>query len=101
MLAIRTETELAQVARALAGKQTLSQAERRLFSLTEVADSRLVCAAGDLILAGEDPLGECFLALRTPEVRRGAGAVYTPRSLGRLFRTAQSSPLRKQGAGSE
>lgn len=78
MLEIRTETELAQVARALAGSRSLSSAERRLVRPGIVADSRVVGAARELILAGGDPLGECFLTLRTPEVRRRAGAVYTP-----------------------
>ena len=78
MLEIATEKELALVARALVGKQALTAAERKLTSSAKVADSRVVRAATALILAGEDPLGECFLALRTPAVRRAAGAVYTP-----------------------
>jgi len=33
------------------------------------------------ILSGEDPLGESFYALRSPQVRRQDGAVYTPTAL--------------------
>jgi predicted RNA methylase len=44
-------------------------------------DSRYVRAAQELILAGEDPLGDSLLALRSQEVRRRAGAVYTPKAI--------------------
>jgi len=33
------------------------------------------------IIAGADPLGEAFYRLRSPLVRRQAGAVYTPEAL--------------------
>lgn len=78
MREIATEIELAQVARALAGKQAITSAEKRLLKPNGVADSITVKAVRQLILAGDDPLGECLLALRAPEVRRTVGAVYTP-----------------------
>lgn len=81
MLEIRTEAELALLARALAGKQVLSAAERKIVRPDVTVDSRQVRAAQDLILAGEDPLGDCLLALRSPEARRTVGAVYTPRAI--------------------
>ena len=37
--------------------------------------------ARGLIEGGEDPLGDAFLALRSPAVRRRSGAVYTPDSI--------------------
>jgi predicted RNA methylase len=81
VLEIRTEAELALVAYALAGKQALSAAERKLVRPNVAVDSRPVRAAHELILAGEDPLGDSLLALRSPEVRRNAGAVYTPKAI--------------------
>lgn len=81
LMDIRSEAELALVAHALAGRQRLSPAERKLIDLGRSADSRTVNAIREFILAGEDPLGDCFLALRTPEIRRSAGAVYTPATI--------------------
>lgn len=81
MVEIRSEAELALVACALAGRQKFTPAEHKLLNIGCAADSRTVGAFRDLILAGEDPLGECFLALRSQEVRRNAGAVYTPSAI--------------------
>jgi len=75
---IRTEAELALVAHALAARQRLTSDERKLLDAARAADSRTVSTIRDLILAGDDPLGEYFLTLRSSETRRSAGAVYTP-----------------------
>jgi adenine-specific DNA-methyltransferase len=61
------ETELAKRARPLVG--------------SVVADTR------ERIRAGQDPLGEWFTALRSPEQRRERGATYTPMSIVRAMLT--------------
>ena len=81
MREIGSEAELARLARALSGKQQITVAERRLLKTVEAVDSLTVKAVRELILAGEDPLGECLLMLRSPEERRGVGAVYTPSAI--------------------
>ncbi len=63
----------------------LSPAEADLVETAEAfggepAES-LVAQTARRILAGADPLGEEFCTLRSAEVRRGAGAVYTPAEL--------------------
>jgi hypothetical protein len=88
---IRSEAELALVAHALLGTQKLCSAERKLVDRNSAADSLIVNAVREFILAGDDPLGECFLALRSPEVRRSLGAVYTPPAIvAAMVRWAQS-----------
>ena len=67
------ERELATIANALAGR-AICAADR-----TRLRDA-LTCAV-NAIEAGDDPLGERFCRLRSPEVRRRAGAVYTPRRI--------------------
>lgn len=42
---------------------------------------RAIAVLREKIHAGEDPLGDLFAALRTPEVRRDMGATYTPPSI--------------------
>lgn len=54
----------------------LSPSELRLTSAP--LERRSARALKNLIRSGDDPLGEAFCRLRTPEVRRGDGAVYTP-----------------------
>src|SRR5262249_6195103 len=52
--------------------------EESLPSGVRALPSEMVAMLGERILANEDPLGEIFSALRTPEVRRDFGATYTP-----------------------
>ncbi len=79
---IATEAELAAVAAALAGSGAVySDGERRLIRGSKKADPSTVAAFRGLILAGDDPLGDCFVALRSSEDRRAQGAVYTPQAL--------------------
>lgn len=57
--------------------------------LIAIANELIQCdGAGDharhirkLIAMGEDPLGEIFCHIRSPELRREAGAIYTPKSI--------------------
>jgi hypothetical protein len=78
---ISSESELAHIAYALLGKQKIAPAERRLLKPLAVADSLVVKAVSELIRAGQDPLGDYLLALRSPESRRTVGAVYTPAAI--------------------
>src|SRR5262245_9275796 len=62
----------------------------------------VVDAARGAIVAGGDPLGEAFYRLRSPLVRRQAGAVYTPEALvDPMVRwTLEQSPARVIDPGS-
>lgn len=63
----------------------LSPSEADLVETAEIFGGEpaecLVVETARRILAGADPLGEEFCTLRSAEVRRGAGAVYTPAEL--------------------
>jgi hypothetical protein len=73
-----TERELAAAAGALIGECTdLCEAERELIP-PETIPERLKATLCGEILAGGDPLGEAFRAIRAPERRRRMGATYTP-----------------------
>ena len=58
----------------------LSSLERRLLSRAPVdsVSCRVVANVRERIEAGTDPLGDAFLKLRSADVRRESGAVYTP-----------------------
>ena len=72
--------ELAAVANALAGEPNIQPLANCAGAAIRppVADLRQLRAA---ILAGGDPLGDAFCRLRTPEERRGRGAIYTPAAI--------------------
>ena len=73
-----SERQLAAIAAALIGSTAkLTQAERRLIGKAK-APASLVESTRALIAAGDDPLGEIFAQIRSPEVRRETGATYTP-----------------------
>ena len=63
----------------------LSPAEAELVETAEklgtAPDEGFVAETARQILAGADPLGDCFCQLRSAAVRRSAGAVYTPHAL--------------------
>lgn len=63
---VKNERELARVA-ALLAENASGDAD--------------VQAVRTLIKAGQDPLGDAFLAIRSPEERRDDGAVYTPAAI--------------------
>ena len=74
-----SEAALAALAYAsLPAKTRLSRAERTLVKNPLPIDARALAALKKSITAGADPLGDAFLALRSPETRRTLGAVYTP-----------------------
>lgn len=77
---IQNERELIALCLALVGRgATLSAAERAAAKgIQPMADQSMVRRARTLIGQGHDPLGGVFLRLRSPEVRRDLGAVYTP-----------------------
>jgi adenine-specific DNA-methyltransferase len=64
---------------------------------TIAVDRKIVATARERIRAGEDPLGELFSQLRSPEQRRDLGATYTPAPIVRAMLTwaqAQAAPAR-------
>jgi hypothetical protein len=79
----QTEADLAAVASALAGAGGGST-------------SRSIARLREEIRAGGDPLGEAFCALRSPAVRRDAGATYTPppivRAMGEWAASVATAP---------
>ncbi len=77
---IETEHELAAVAAALTGDYIwLSAADRRLVARTRTISAPKVRAIREAIHAGDDPLGEAFCRIRSPQERRSRGATYTPK----------------------
>ena len=78
-----TESELAALTLALGATQVggaLSKAEIALCrTASEISVSpEIVADHRNGIIAGRDPLGDAFSALRSPDVRRELGATYTP-----------------------
>lgn len=74
-----TERDLAVLAAALAGPDApLTKAERALIRNAPAPSKKQLQQFRQAIERGEDPLGSVFCQLRTPEVRREQGAVYTP-----------------------
>jgi adenine-specific DNA-methyltransferase len=54
----------------------------------------LLSTVRDRIRAGEDPLGECFTTLRSPDERRALGATYTPADIVQsMIAWAREQPL--------
>jgi adenine-specific DNA-methyltransferase len=58
-----------------------SKPEQELAKQATAIDRKLVAAIRAQIRAGEDPLGDVFGELRSPEERRDLGATYTPSSI--------------------
>lgn len=79
MLNIVNEQQLVGLCLALIGaKADLSRAEQALVRRAIKPTSKEIQSIRKAITAGFDPLGDFFTALRSPAVRREAGAVYTP-----------------------
>jgi adenine-specific DNA-methyltransferase len=78
---IATERELAALAAALIGKARLTAHERRLVPRSMKFPTRKLAGIRGLIRAGDDPLGEFFSRIRSPEARRAQGATYTPKAI--------------------
>ena len=81
-LDITSEQELASFAWAIVQGGALSGLSKAEYRLIEAAappcDDSVINRLVDLIRAGEDPLGDVFMRLRTPDQRRPLGAIYTP-----------------------
>lgn len=82
MTPVRTERDLIAIALALLGPRAraeVSEAERRIGNdVRPWRDKALVADIQGRIEAGDDPLGDIFARVRTPERRRAEGATYTP-----------------------
>ncbi|KVA76469.1 Eco57I restriction-modification methylase domain-containing protein [Burkholderia ubonensis] len=108
MNSIQTENDLIAVAAALVGPSvTLSAGEKALKKQVSrrAIDPVLVDTLRNDIIAGNDPLGDAFAAIRSAIERRAAGAVYTPAPIVRsmmAWLSAQATPVRivDPGAGS-
>jgi hypothetical protein len=101
---IATERELAAAAGALIGEcNDLCEGERELIP-PEAIPVRLKATLRGEILAGGDPLGEAFKAIRAPERRRRMGATYTPPAIIAAMiewaRAAKTQPVRIVDPGS-
>lgn len=105
---MKTEQELAALCCALLGPGAkLSGPERILWEpnslgLFDRCDQKVIRSA---IQEGQDPLGEAFARIRSPQARRAAGAVYTPPSIVRAMvawmeGAAMPSRIVDPGAGS-
>jgi len=79
---IKDEEDLAALALALNADSVgpLSPAERQLACSTR-PNSTAVAVIREEIRTGQDPLGESFSLIRSAELRRTHGAVYTPRAI--------------------
>lgn len=108
MNSIQTENDLIAVAAALIGPSAaLSPGEKALRKKVSrrVIEPAFLDTIRDDILAGNDPLGNAFAAIRSAFERRAAGAVYTPAPIVRSMMTwlaSQGTPTRivDPGAGS-
>ena len=83
MRLVASEPELAVLAFAVAGSDaSLTEAERVLVpDASAPPPPSHLKQLREAIGRGEDPLGNAFCRLRSPEVRRRQGAVYTPRRI--------------------
>lgn len=110
-MTMQTERDLISMCLALIvdGLESLSTVERKLVKVTQASVSsvgrREADAVRKAILRGADPLGDAFSAIRSPQDRRSAGAVYTPHAIVRSMMTwlsNQGKPARivDPGAGS-
>lgn len=82
MMAVASERELAALAFILAGPDaSLTETERAIVPEGSAPRLDVLKQLRDTIGQGDDPLGSAFCRLRSPEVRRRQGAVYTPRPI--------------------
>ncbi|VWC48903.1 Eco57I restriction-modification methylase domain-containing protein [Burkholderia lata] len=108
MNSIQTESDLIAVSAALIGPSVALSAGEKALKKTvsrQPIDSVFVDALRNEIIAGQDPLGDAFAAIRPAVERRAAGAVYTPAPIVQSMMTwlaTQAAPVRivDPGAGS-
>lgn len=82
VMPIASEPELAALAFAVAGPDApLTGVERAVVPKGRAPHPSHSRQIREAIVRGDDPLGNAFCRLRSPEVRRGQGAVYTPRTI--------------------
>ena len=82
MMPVASEPGLAALAFAVAGSDaSLTEAERAVVPDASAPPPSHLKQLREAIGRGEDPLGSAFCRLRSPEVRRRQGAVYTPRPI--------------------
>lgn len=84
LASFKAEGDLARLAAALIEKKAhLTDAEHDLIETAHAPDLKKadVNNIRKMIAAGNDPLGELFLAIRSAENRRSDGAVYTPNGI--------------------
>jgi adenine-specific DNA-methyltransferase len=86
-LELRTEYHLKSLALALNARSVAgwSRAEEALARNTAAFSEKDADCYRKIIQKGEDPLGDTFCYLRSPEQRRSQGATYTPRYLSRAM----------------
>lgn len=105
---MQTESMLIAMSCALVGDLTcLSDSERKLAKANQhlSIDQNELAQVRQAILAGDDPLGDAFLQMRTALQRRSDGAVYTPAPIVESMMSwlsSQATPARvvDPGAGS-
>lgn len=79
---VETEHELAAVASALIGDHVwFSVPDRWRVRRARTIPAPTLSDIREAIRAGEDPLGEAFCRIRSPQQRRGHGATYTPKPI--------------------
>ena len=82
MAPVASEPDLAALAFAVAGSDaSLTEAERAVVPDASIPPRDHLKQLREAIGRGSDPLGSAFCRLRSPEVRRRQGAVYTPRPI--------------------
>lgn len=108
-LAVSSDIELAALALALAlgarDIQGWSESEEAIARTLPSPSPPVVSAAHEAIRRGEDPLGDAFCRILSPDQRRPMGATYTPDTIVAAmlaWASAQLSPARvvDPGAGS-
>ena len=82
MMPLASEPELAAIAFALAGSDApVTAAEPAIVSGDPAPDPGHLKQIRQAIDRGDDPLGSAFCRLRSPQVRRKQGAIYTPQPI--------------------
>lgn len=76
---LSSSTVLLSVAKALLGSARVTEAERAVLSRVKKSqDEDLVESVREAIAAGQDPLGDAYCAIHSPETRRDRGQTFTP-----------------------